>query len=103
MAYELLSLQVMSKGDLNFDSLLAGLVDDENKRKNTIDTDGWDLEEIPNQAKTAAPKRRKVTWIVPTVGAGLVIGGAAVLIFGGWMRPKAVAQENKPSESSFAT
>ena len=93
----------MSKGDLNFDSLIAGLVEDENQRKNSIATDGWDLEEIPNEALKAAPKRRKVTWIVPTVGAGLVMGGAAILIFGGYMRPKAVAEEIKPQESAFST
>jgi hypothetical protein len=93
----------MSKGDLNFDSLIAGLVEDENSRKNSIAADGWDLEEIPEEALRAAPKRRKVPWIVPTVGVGLVMGGAAILIFGGYTRPKAVAQEIKPQESSFAT
>jgi hypothetical protein len=86
----------MSRGDFDFDQLVHGLAEDENKRKNSIVHDGWGLEDASEELQRAAPKRLKVTWIVPTLGLGLVIGGAAILIFGGFMRPKAVAQEEKP-------
>jgi hypothetical protein len=95
----------MSKGDFDFDQLVQGLADDENKRKNSIVHDGWGLEDSSEEKKRPAPKRRKVTWIVPTLGAGLVMGGAAILIVGGYMRPKAVAQEERlvSASDTFAT
>jgi len=95
----------MSKGDFDFDQLVQGLAEDENKRKNTIVHDGWGLEEDSDRQKRPAPKRLKVTWIVPTLGLGLVMGGAAILIVGGYMRPKAVAQEEKlvSASDTFAT
>ena len=105
LAYALPTLQIMSKGDFDFDQLVQGLAEDENKRKNSIVHDGWGIEDSSDERKRPAPKRRKVTWIVPTVGAGLVMGGAAILIFGGFMRHKAVAQEEKlvSASDTFST
>src|SRR5262245_6558752 len=103
MARALLAFLAMKQGDVDFDHLFAELVEDETSRKHTITGDPWDFEAASAPPRDAKPKRRRVAWLIPTVGTGLIIGGATIPILGGHGRSGAIAQETKASDSSFTT